>query len=63
MLHLIFKKVIFKLPKIFSDATLSYFNDASKLGYQRIPQLLHSFILVLTSFLFLLLNDLIIKLF
>ena len=51
MLHLIFKKVIFKLPKnIFSDATLSYFNDASKLGYQRIPQLLHSFILDLTKF-------------
>ena len=50
MLHLIFKKVIFKLPKIFSDATLSYFNDVSKLGYQKNPQLLQSFILVLTRF-------------
>ena len=51
MLHLIFKKVIFKLPKnLFSDATLSYFNDVSKLGYQKNPQLLQSFILVLTRF-------------
>ena len=47
MLHLSYFQAS---ENFFSDATLSYFNDASKLGYQRIPQLLHSFILVLTRF-------------